>query len=93
MYSTIIAARPQDTPQPVSCPRCLASGPHGVGPGAGPHYAQLTCVACGGFVRWLSRYGAKVAQRQTPCPPLETTIAQAFRQAAAQRMAGMAVCS
>jgi hypothetical protein len=37
------------------CPLCTASGPHQVGPGAGPHYARLVCGQCGAFLRWLPK--------------------------------------
>ena len=38
----------------ISCRHCGSLGPHAIGPGAGPHHAQLLCGACGRNIRWLS---------------------------------------
>lgn len=37
------------------CPACGAAGPHPVGPGRGPHYAEVKCRQCGRWVKWLPR--------------------------------------
>lgn len=48
------------------CRRCGSVGPHPVSAGTGPHWMKATCVDCGGFVQWISRYSlAARLKRQT----------------------------
>jgi hypothetical protein len=85
------ATAPTFTPA-CSCPSCAYDGPHQIGPGAGPHTAQLICGHCGRWLRWLSKYQTKqyclwcAQQTQMEAPP-ETTMSMAFK-AARQRLGG-----
>lgn len=45
-------------------PRCGASAPPIIDPGAGPHAARLMCEHCGKFLKWLPKPQAQWAGQE-----------------------------
>jgi hypothetical protein len=45
----------QIDPRSIVCSRCDFAGPHTTAPGAGPHFARLSCGQCGRFLGWLPK--------------------------------------
>src|SRR5262245_50801157 len=48
----------------VSCQHCGLVAPPALGPGSGPHIAQVKCAGCGRFVQWLKKAVAEASAQK-----------------------------